>query len=211
MEILDIHTHHVPQFPFDAIYNSMPGDMLLPTSYYSVGLHPWYVAVSNLQEQKNWLEATVQGSRQVVAIGETGLDKKREIPWDVQLDAFKWQIELAEKVGLPLILHVVNAHNEVIDLKRKYRLSNQWIIHGFRGKKQLAEQYIREGFSLSFGEHYQEDALRATPSNRIFFETDESPIGIHEIYNRAADVLHLPVEDLTKQIQQNIWKVFFNG
>ena len=57
--------------------------------------------------------------------------------------------------------------------KRDLRPSNPWIIHGFRGKAALAEEYLKHGFYLSFGEKYQEAALCRVPADRLFIETDE--------------------------------------
>ena len=144
MDILDIHTHRIPEQPLNAIWNCMPKDesLLHRVDYCSVGIHPWYVTEANLSEQKRWVEEVVLNTPSVVAIGEAGLDKATDVPWELQLNAFEWQIEWADRLGLPLILHVVKAHNEVMEMKKKYRPRNRWIVHGFRGKRQLAEQYF---------------------------------------------------------------------
>ena len=80
---------------------------------------------------------------------------------------------LAADLRKPLILHVVKAMDEVLALHRRF--SSQiptWIIHGFRGNAQQAQQYLRHGFHLSFGPHHHPAALQATPPHRRFFETD---------------------------------------
>jgi TatD DNase family protein len=97
----------------------------------------------------------------------------------------------------------------VIQLKRKYHSTIPWVIHGFRGKKELAQQLVSSGFFLSFGEQYQEDALNKVSLNSLFIETDESEIDIHQLYKRAADVRRMPVNEFTAAIQENIQKVFF--
>ena len=213
MDILDIHTHRIPEQPLNAIWNCMPKDesLLHRVDYCSVGIRPWYVTEANLSEQKRWVEEVVLNTPSVVAIGEAGLDKATDVPWELQLNAFEWQIEWADRLGLPLILHVVKAHNEVMEMKKKYRPRNRWIVHGFRGKRQLAEQYLREGISLSFGTRYSEDALRAIPYDKLFFETDESSESIYHIYEQAAKTLQYPYEELLAQGKRNIGKAFFNG
>ena len=75
----------------------------------------------------------------------------------------------------PLVIHLVKAMSELLKLKQQIKPANPWIIHGFRGKAALAEECLRHGFYLSFGEKYQEEALRITPAGRLFLETDESP------------------------------------
>ena len=55
----------------------------------------------------------------------------------------------------------MKAVEELLKLKQRLQPANPWIIHGFRGKPALAQDYVRHGFYLSFGEKYQEESLRA--------------------------------------------------
>lgn len=147
---------------------------------------------------------------QVIAIGETGLDRLISTSMETQIKVFKQQIQLAEQVQKPLIIHAVRTFNELIRLKQQIKPSVAWIIHGFRGKKQIAEQLVKHGFYLSFGEKYQEEALRHTPLNRIFLETDESTQSIDTLYRKAAEILSLPLPEFSENIRQNIRQVFFS-
>lgn len=209
MDLLDIHTHHIPQHPFQAILNCKLSDIPFPAGNCSVGIHPWYLTKENLQQQMDWVTMFVQTNFRVLAIGEAGLDKAVDVPFDLQLNAFRQIIEFAGKVNLPLIIHAVRTSNEMIALKKEYSPRNPWIIHGFRGKKELAAEYVKHGFYLSFGERYREDALQVTPLNRIFFETDESLISIHTLYEKAAQTLSLPYNQLLTVVKQNMEEVFF--
>ncbi|WP_321334078.1 TatD family hydrolase [uncultured Bacteroides sp.] len=211
MELLDIHTHHLPLHPEQAIFNCT-SEMLWrqPFAYCSVGIHPWELTADAIQDKWNWLVLAAADSR-VLAIGEAGLDRMIDVPFSLQMDTFERQIEFADAVGKPLVIHCVRAANEIIELKKKFQPHNPWIIHGFRGKKEQALQYVRHGLYLSFGERYQEEALCAAPADRLFLETDESTIDIHLLYQRAATVLSIPLELLTGQLKQNIGNVFLKG
>ena len=67
-----------------------------------------------------------------------------------------------------------------------------WIIHGFRGKKQLAEQLLGAGLYLSFGVRYNPEALHsAWAAGRLLLETDESPVLIHTLYRQVAEELQI--------------------
>lgn len=210
MDILDIHTHHQPVKPSQAIQNCFPENFSPQAGgYYSVGLHPWYLRPEHLESQWEQLLKAVRHP-QVLAIGEAGLDKLSDTPFALQHEIFEKQILLAESLNLPLVIHAVRAMDEVIALKRKHKPRNAWIIHGFRGKQEQALQYIRQGICLSFGERYQEGALCAVPADKLFLETDESTVDIHQLYDRAAHVLGKPVEALTGQVQCNINSVFFH-
>lgn len=208
MKVLDIHTHRIPLQPLKAIQNCFP-ETFSPrkSSFYSVGLHPWYLKAETLEQQWESLIATIRHS-QVVAIGEAGLDKLADTPFELQLEVFERQIKLCEEQGYPLVIHAVRAMDEMFRLKKKYCPRVPWIIHGFRGKKEQALQYLHQGFYLSFGEKFQEEALRVAPADRMFFETDESKLDIHLIYEHAATVLEVSAEELTEQVQRNISAVF---
>ena len=95
--------------------------------------------------------------------------------------------------GKPLVIHLVKAVDELLKVKRDLRPSNPWIIHGFRGKAALAEEYLKHGFYLSFGEKYQEVALCRVPADRLFIETDESEVSIGNCM-RARSAQHHPEE-----------------
>ena len=80
----------------------------------------------------------------------------------------------------------------------------------FRGKKELAESLVRQGFYLSFGEKYQVEALQAVPADRLLLETDESICPIEELYWLAARQRNIGVEQLVSEIQETTGLLFFN-
>lgn len=80
-----------------------------------------------------------------------------------------------------------------------------WIIHGFRGKKQLAEQLLDRGFYLSFGARYHPEALHAAwTAGRLLLETDDSPNHIGGLYRRVAEELQI-TEALLSQTVESIF------
>ena len=72
----------------------------------------------------------------------------------------------------PLIIHQVKALQEILYLKKKFHPAQPWLIHGFRGKPELAQQLLATGIDLSFGVHYNEEAYALCPKERRFRETD---------------------------------------
>ena len=156
---VDIHTHRRPQVPGTAIVNCFP-ESIVPQKegWYSVGIHPWYIAsfAASLNDSKARFEELLDHP-QVLAVGEAGLDKLAEAPLTLQIEVFEYQARLAEEANKPLIIHLVKAVDELLKLKQKIQPVKPWIIHGFRGKAALAEEYLRHGFYLSFGEKYQDN------------------------------------------------------
>lgn len=209
---VDIHTHHQPQVPGNAIVNCFP-ETFVPQveGWYSVGIHPWYITSStvSLHDRKRCFEELLHHP-QILAIGEAGLDKLAEASLPLQIEVFEYQARLAEETDKPLVIHLVKAVDELLKLKQKIRPMKPWIIHGFRGKATLAEEYLRHGFHLSFGEKYQEEALRIVPLDKLFLETDESTTSIDVLYERAAMIREIPLEELRETVRKNVEEIFFS-
>lgn len=178
--MFDFHTHNL--MAKKALISVEPGFTPLEGALYSVGIHPWHSA-DVTREKLQRLEADARLDC-VKAIGETGLDKLRGGAAEAQIELLKHHIELSETLGKPLVLHVVKAFPEIIVLKRRMQPVQPWIIHGFRGKRQLAEELLRHGFYLSLGENFNAEAARIIPSNRLLAETDESTANIAAIAGR---------------------------
>lgn len=154
----DAHTHHLTS---DAQTTSILSCSMMESAsvvfqqakYLSVSLHPWYLSAENLPLQTNWMEHCLSSDPRVVAVGEAGLDKLCDVPLPLQQEAFQAAIALSEKYRFPLLIHAVKATTELLAFQKKHRPTQPWIIHGFRGKKELAEDLLRHGFYLSFGKN----------------------------------------------------------
>ena len=169
----------------------------------SIGLHPWHVGeertVQACCDLIPWLKLP-----QVCLVGEAGIDRLRGGKIELQMEVFEMQAHLAKKAGKPLIVHCVKAFDEIIRLHKQNFPHEPWIIHGFRGKPEQAHQLLREGFFLSFGEHFNEEALRLCPPNRLLMESDESLLSIDTLYTRAATLRGMEAEELKEQVNRNI-------
>ena len=208
----DIHTHHLSCRPekdlLSVCFQDADSAEFKQAVHLAAGIHPWYVTDDDFQTQTEWVKDIVHDSR-VLAIGEGGLDKCCTTPFELQEKAFRFQIELAEVHRLPLIIHCVRCGAELIRLKKEYCPQSPWIIHGFRGKPQQATEYLRHGFYLSFSERYSEEALRITPVDRFFIETDESKVPVDEFYQRAARIREIPLSVLEDSVFENINRLFY--
>ena len=209
---IDIHTHRPASVPGEAIV-CCPPEAFKPQegNWYSIGIHPWLLEGSDWKETAYKARFESQVSHpQVLAVGEAGLDKLIQTPLTLQLEVFRYQATLANAIGKPLIIHGVKATDELLALRKELKPSIPWIIHGFRGKAAQAESYLRHGFHLSFGEKYNEEALRQVPIGNLFIETDESPKNVNNLYERAARVRNISSNSLKESVLQNIRQVFFS-
>ena len=160
LEYFDIHTHDLNATR--AIISTGPGFPPVAGRFYSVGIHPWEPSG---EIDADWLMTIRRRVAEpcVVAVGETGLDKLKGAPLERQMEIMRGHIAVSEESGKPLILHVVKAFPEIIALKNEIKPSQPWIIHGFRGKPQLAGELVRHGFYISLGEHFNQDVPAVVP------------------------------------------------
>lgn len=183
----------------------------IDNGYYSVGFHPYNVGKANEEDTLNRVLKAVEHPR-VLAIGEIGLDKSIEAPMDDQIRIFEKQVEIAEAAKLPVILHVVRTFNEVIGFMKAQQPEVPMIIHGYNGSVEMADELVKAGFMISFGEAITREhskiieAFQRVPVEMMFLETDEGDMDIRELYQFAAEVKGMPVDHLRDQIFENARK-----
>ncbi len=206
----DIHTHRFTDSAPEEVLLSCPvlkKEIPAEAVYLSAEIHPWHLTAENLSCQIERMENMLSDSR-VLALGEVGLDKLTECPYPIQIKAFEEIVSISEAYGKPLIIHCVKSVDELIAIRKKMRPALPWIMHGFRGKPQQADNLLRHGFYLSFGEHYNSQVMKEIPIERLFLETDESNVPIDELYNRAAAIRHISAEELKLAVLHNVNNVF---
>jgi TatD DNase family protein len=217
-DFLDIHNHggsHVPGI--FTVENLMVHEDHLPDfrngMTYTFGIHPWHTDANSLDDHLEKV-AVYARHENVAAIGEAGFDRLHGPAKDIQTLAFEKQIKIAEETGKPVYIHCVRAWDDLLAMHKKMKPSMPWLIHGFRGKKELAAQLISRGMYISFWFDFiirpeSRDLLRTLPVDRIFLETDGSGAGIMSIYEKVSDDLGLKTEQLKNQIYSNFMN-FFN-
>jgi TatD DNase family protein len=90
----------------------------------------------------------------------------------VQTNIFLHHVELSERLEKPLTIHCVRAFDRMLMLRKQLRPTQPWVIHGFRGKPELAQQLLAAGFDLSFGTLFNAESFNLCPPERRFTETD---------------------------------------
>ncbi|MBQ8099011.1 MAG: TatD family hydrolase [Bacteroidaceae bacterium] len=182
---MDCHTHHLLAPAGRAIVN-VPMEWLLhsekcrfvPGAIYSVGIHPLF--------EGDWERAflglnALMELPQVQAMGECGLDHRCRATLPQQEAYFRRQMQLAANRQFPLIIHCVGCWAELLRLHKECPSAGVRIIHGFRGKPQLAQQLLKAGFQLSFGPKFNATSLLACPETFRYAETDDSGLSLAEV------------------------------
>ena len=210
MQFYNLHTHKFTNNPviFELV-NQYPWEFDATIPQYSIGIHPWYINENRLETDLQIIEEKLK-LPECFALGECGLDKRIEVSMSLQMEVFEKQIALAEKYQKPLVLHLVAAFDELIEVKKRLNISVPMIIHGFSKSEQLAKQLIDNGFYLSFGKYLLrnlelEAVFKSIPNDRFFLETDTIDETLEEVYKIAARYKNVTVEALQKQVEVN-WK-----
>lgn len=152
----------------------------------SIGVHPHDADTVNEQSIKTIEELAKH--YKVISIGEIGLDYFRNLSsQEKQIEAFKFQLEIAENHGKPIILHCRDAYNDLLEILKNYKTSNwRGVTHCFSASWKIAEEFLSLGFHIGFtgiityykdkmefdGEPEIYKVIKNTPLDRILIETD---------------------------------------
>jgi TatD DNase family protein len=210
--LVNIHTHR-PVTQSDTIHvtnfdhpNSTP-----PVGFYSLGIHPWWVNHISWSEFEQKVKIAASDAN-FVAWGELGLDRVKKETWDLQIEVLQKTIALLSLKPQPIIIHCVQAYEEMIEmLVKKTKLPI--IFHHYQGNDEITNKLLRFShvfFSInpkSF-EKRLDNYLKLIPITRLFLETDALDANIREVYERFANQAELSLEEVTQQIYRNFTSIF---
>lgn len=207
---INIHTHQPVKGKVMAIQNIYEGFENPPSLFFSAGLHPWHIT-EEWPNHFTLLEKALTDNH-AMAVGECGLDHTCISNWMLQQQAFTQQVMLANKINKPIIVHCVRAYEEVIQMLQKLQNRQPVIFHGFNRNWNIAEKILTAGYYLSFGKALDQQQVQEvffqSPTDHIFFETDDAAIEIETRYALAATIKSIPLRDLVMQVEMNFEKIF---
>lgn len=144
--------------------------------YAAIGVHPNDALTYNDSIEKQLEE--MAKNKKVAAIGEIGLDYYRDYtPKDVQKNVFRKQLELAEKLKKPVVIHCRDAYEDTINILKEYKNING-IFHSYSGSYDTAKLLIdRFYFSVSGPVTFKnarniKEIVEKLPIEKILIETD---------------------------------------
>lgn len=213
MEYFNLHTHKsTNQSKVLELVNQYPQEFDGTIPYYSIGIHPWFIVEDRIEADLAIIESKIQGAS-CLAVGECGLDKRIEIPMELQEMVFEKQLLLAQQYNKPVVIHCVAAFQELIAIKKKLNISVPMLIHGFSKNAQIAKQLVDNGFYISFGKYLLlnkelEAVFKSVPNNRFFLETDTVDEGIEAVYELAAKYKGVSVNEIQELVNSNYNEVF---
>ncbi len=142
----------------------------------AVGIHPHESAEAEDGDLERIIKLTEHSK--VRAIGEIGLDYHYDFsPRDVQLEYFEKQLEIANSLNLPVIIHDREAHQDTLEILKKYR--PRGVVHCFSGSAEMAEEILRLGMYIGLGgavtfknAKKPLEVAKILPLDRLLLETD---------------------------------------
>ena len=164
-----------------------------PEIYAAVGVHPHEAQSLDLPKLKK-----LAGHKKVVAIGEIGLDYfKNYSPRDAQEFAFRAQIELAQELNKPLIIHCRDAYKDCYRILREYN-PKKVLFHCYSGNYQYAQTLFSHGWlialggAITFNKGAQDELISKMPSDKFVVETDCPFLTPNPFRGKRNSPLYLP-------------------
>ena len=183
------------------------------TELRTAGIHPWEAARELAAVRSEGLAGRLgEALAGAQALGETGLDFACATDREAQTELLRAHLRLARERGLAVVLHCVRAFEPLMN-ELKACPPPAAIFHGFIGSPEQARRAVGSGWYLSFGMRTfasprSLEALRTTPHERLFFETDDDPAEIGSVYAAAAAVLGCRVGELQQATKANYRRLF---
>ena len=168
-------------------------------------------------------------NEKLVAIGEIGLDyywnKENK---ELQKQAFIKQIELANELELPIVIHSRDASVDTIEILREHQVKKTGIFHCCQLNQEMIRQALELGYYISFAgpitfknAKNAEDCVKMVPMDRILIETDSPYLApepnrgkrndcrnVKYVAQRIADIKELPLEEVAKDTYENAMRIF---
>ena len=185
-------------------------------------------------EQELWkqideIRKLVDKNKKIVAIGEIGLDYYWNVDnKEIQKKAFVEQINLANEMNLPIVIHTRDAIMDTIEILKENEVTNKGVFHCCPQNRELIKEALKLGFYISFAgpitfknSKNADEIINLVPNDRILIETDSpylapepvrgtrnTPVNVKFIAKKIADSKRITVEEFEKITFENTKSIF---
>lgn len=198
-----------------------------PNLYATVGMHPHDAKSLTLDTLFTFLE--LLDHPKVIALGEIGLDYHRNLsPPDVQKDAFQKQLDIAEELDLPIIIHNRDAYFDIIPILEARRGNIRGVLHCFTGDVELMHRCIEIGFHIGIGgivtypnANDVQTVAKEVPLEKLLIETDcpwltpqfrrgkrNEPAYVRAVAEKIAELRNTSIKKIGEITTQNFNSLF---
>jgi len=182
--------------------------------HFALGIHPWLVNDHQMLDLYS-LEVLIE-DKKPIAVGDCGLDYIKGKDRNKQRYFFDEQVALATRFDLPLIIHSVQATEDVTDMLKSYSKS-RGVIHAYSGSIQEAEILMKMNFLFGFSHNLSNpqayklnEIVKLLPLESILIETDDhnNPDELIQVAERISRIKKITVKQVIEQCDQNTFKLF---
>lgn len=199
--------------------------------YAMIGIHPEvaenYTDINKINEDLKIIKNLAK-NKKVIAIGEIGLDNHwtKEYKKEQQVLLIK-QINLANKLKLPIVLHIREATNEILEILKEHKPLYGGVFHSASFNEYLIKEGLKLGFHISFSgtvtfkNAKPEECVKMVPNDKLLIETDSpyltphpfrgmqnSPKYIKYTLNKIAEIKNINIDELENITTNNALKLF---
>lgn len=184
---------------------------LQPTVKIGFGIHPWHVNDEFSTKELEKLLRTQIHLHQPNFIGETGLDALKP-DLDLQLEYLKVHLKLAQEFNLPIVLHCVRAHNQLLQILGSYP-HVRGMVHAYNGNTDTAKQYLRKNMQLGIGSTILNQAsqlcksITHIPLEQLLIESDAPYMPQLNQLTSSSDDCVIYATELAHRQQKNLTEV----
>jgi TatD DNase family protein len=177
---------------------------------FTLGLHPWYIKDISLDKVLTKI-AKLKDHPHFIGLGECGLDRHKEEDFELQMKVFKEQLDFAHDNDIKLVvIHCVRAFSDLMAVLKQTKYRNKLFFHDYNGNLETTNELLKYESYFSFGYKLENTTTKAyksfcsLPLDRIFLETDDFEINIEKVYQLAAQIKKISLDDLQTQILKNL-------
>lgn len=194
-----------------------------------IGTHPHDAKNYSFQAENFYLQAAE--NKKVIAIGEIGLDYYYDLSdREVQKDVFARQICLADKAGLPVVLHIRDAYKDALDILSAHRdkLNHGVLMHCYSSSAEMVREFMKFdcyfafGGAITFKNAKKDEVIKAVPEDRLLIETDcpymtpvpfrgqtNEPKYVNLVVDKIAQIKNIDRKAVEEMTYRNTLKLFF--
>lgn len=224
----DVNTVLIPATEPAGFQNIISLSNSRPNTFYALGVHP-HTADTYNPEVETFIKNTYASDNKMKAIGEIGLDYYYDFsPRELQMQILAQQLELAESLNLPVIIHSREADQDLLNILKSFRGKVKFVVHCFSSNLETAHHLLELGAYFSFTGNITfkkidlSQEISFIPNDRIMLETDSpymtpvpfrgkrnEPKYLGLIAEKIAEIKKININEVKKMTTDNA-KKFFN-
>ena len=174
---------------------------------------------------------TEKDSKKIVAIGEIGLDyywEKDIAKREIQKNVFIRQIEIANELGFPIVIHTREAVMDTLEILKEYQVIKRGVFHCCPLNRELVKEALKLGYYISFAgpvtfknSKNANEIIELVPLDRMLIETDcpylspepnrgkrNDSRNVRFVAEKIASARQMPVDEIAKITYENACRVF---